>query len=357
VSRVTDAVDCDVAVISAGIAGLLAATALTKAGRRVVVLEKSRGVGGRMATRRMGGAVCDHGAQHFSVKGRAFGGIVTDAESAGVLKPWCRLFPTAETATGPVVESLDQAGHARWRGETGMTALPKYLAGQLASPVRTQTRVEAIGTDGRQVKLSLENGDGLVATAAIVTAPVPQALDLFAAGDLKPPRAEVAGWELLAGVSYDPCFALMLALDRPSLLPPPGGLEVEAGPVAWIADNQQKGISAVPSLTIQARGDFSRDNFDREPVEVTRLLTAAAANWIDGDPATAVRESSLQRWKYAFPIEPLKVPMVAISHNPPVVCCGDAFGGGRVEAAASSGLAVARWLDPRLPDVEGRLPG
>ena len=337
--------DCDVAVIGAGIAGLAAATSLAAAGRKVVVLEKSRGVGGRMATRRIGEAVCDHGAQHFAVKGRAFGSMVAAAEAAGVLTAWCRLFPTAATASGPVVEPLDEAGHARWRGVTGMTALPKHLAAELPLAVRTQTRVATIGIDGPLVRMQFDNGDELAAAAAIVTAPVPQAIELFTAGGLKPPQADVAGWEQLADITYDPCFSLMLVLDRPSLLPPPGGLEVESGPIAWIADNQQKGISPVPSLTVQARGDFSRDHFDSDPAEVTRLLTEAVAAWIDGDSTTVVLESSLQRWKFAFPVQPLKQPMVAVSHSPPVVCCGDAFGGGRVEAAASSGLAVARWLE------------
>ena len=66
----------DVVVIGAGIAGLMASSHLSKAGYRVAVLEKARGVGGRMATRRIGEAVCDHGAQYFSVKGRAFGSVV-----------------------------------------------------------------------------------------------------------------------------------------------------------------------------------------------------------------------------------------------------------------------------------------
>jgi predicted NAD/FAD-dependent oxidoreductase len=153
---------------------------------------------------------------------------------------------------------------------------------------------------------------------------------------------------LLDSITYEPCFSLMLVLDRPSRLPSPGGLLVETGPVAWITDNQQKGISPLPSLTIQARGDFSREHFEDDPAEVTRILTAQAATWIDGDPATAVIDSSLQRWKFAFPETVLKTPLIPLSTSPPVVCCGDAFGGGSVENAASSGLAVARWLE-RLP--------
>jgi predicted NAD/FAD-dependent oxidoreductase len=55
--------ECDVAIIGAGIAGLCAALTLTQAGLKVVIVDKARGVGGRMATRRLGGAVIDHGAQ------------------------------------------------------------------------------------------------------------------------------------------------------------------------------------------------------------------------------------------------------------------------------------------------------
>jgi renalase len=341
----TDSRQIDVAIVGAGIAGLAAASVLSTAGRRVVVLEKSRGVGGRMATRRLGEAVCDHGAQQFSVKGRAFGRIVAEAETAGFVDSWCRLFPSAETAQGPVKAPLDEAGHARWRGIRGMTALPKQVAASLPETVRTQTRVASISSVAGRVRLEDEAGGCLTAAATIVTAPVPQAIDLFKAGGLIPPLVNSDTWELLDSITYEPCFSLMLVLDRPSRLPEPGGLQVETGPIAWITDNQQKGISPLPSLTIQARGDFSREHFDDDPAEVTRLLAAEAASWIDGDPMNAVLDSSLQRWKFAFPQTVLKTPLVPLSTSPPVVCCGDAFGGGSVENAASSGLAAARWLE------------
>ena len=56
-----DHLDC--IIIGAGIAGLLAATMLNRANMSVRILDKGRGLGGRMATRRQDGAVFDHGAQ------------------------------------------------------------------------------------------------------------------------------------------------------------------------------------------------------------------------------------------------------------------------------------------------------
>ncbi len=345
-----------VVVVGAGIAGLCAAGELVRAGRRVLVVEKSRGIGGRMATRRVGGAVCDHGAQFFTVRGRAFGGLVTDARAAGAVDTWCTGFGRAGSIGGAVEPAPD--GHARWRGTRGMTDLPKWLLEHLAADghgepclVTTNAKVASIGVAGDRVMVAVES-EGRAATleaaAAIVTAPVPQALDLFAAGDA---TLDVEARVALGTVAYDPCFALMLVLDRPSLVPPPGGIQFAAdspGPLAWIADNMQKGISTVPALTVHATGDFSRAHFDAPPEAVTAMLLDAARPWIDGDPATVVVERSLHRWKFALPTTVLESPLVVARQDPPLVCCGDAFGGPRVEGAASSGLAAGRWLTRRL---------
>lgn len=51
----------DILVLGAGMCGLGAATSLREMGHRMVVLDKSRGVGGRLAGRRFGGATFDMG--------------------------------------------------------------------------------------------------------------------------------------------------------------------------------------------------------------------------------------------------------------------------------------------------------
>ena len=59
-------------VVGAGISGLLAADELQREGWTVAVLDKSRGVGGRMTTRRVGEGTFDHGAQFFTVRDNRF---------------------------------------------------------------------------------------------------------------------------------------------------------------------------------------------------------------------------------------------------------------------------------------------
>jgi len=352
----------DVVIVGAGIAGLCAAGELIAAGRRVLVIEKSRGVGGRMATRRLGEAVCDHGAQFFTVRGRAFGGLVTEAHEAGAVTTWCDGFARALEPNAAVTPAAD--GHPRWRGARGMTDLPKRLAALAVGrdhpgrcDIRTATRVAAVtvadapGGDA-VATIHLEpvaggvTGDALSAAAVLLTCPVPQALDLLAGTTLDP---EAKGE--LARVTYDPCFALMLVLEKPSRVPPPGAIQFApdtTGPIAWVADNFQKGISPVPALTVHATPAFSRAHFDTPPAEVTALLLEAVRRWIDGDaagsPADGVMTQSLQRWKFSQPAVILEQPLVAARLDPPIVCCGDAFAGPKVEGAASSGLAAGRWL-------------
>jgi renalase len=336
----------DVIVIGAGISGLAAATELAKAGCRTIVLEKSRGIGGRMATRRVGPAICDHGAQFFTVRTRAFGATVAEALAGDAVRTWCDGFSRSEAEGAPLEPASD--GHARWCGTRGMTDLPKWLAAALPTDlveIRTGVRAAAASIVDGGVKVALEAKEGetpttLAARGLILTSPVPQSLDLLAAGDALAALDDGA-ITTLRGIDYDPCFALMLVLDRPSFIPAPGGIQFASGPISWVGDNLQKGISTVPALTIHASGDFSRERFDADQQQVAAELESLAAEWIG---SASVVERSLQRWKFAQPRVIVPAPLVALSASPPVACCGDAFKGPRVEGAACSGQATGRSI-------------
>lgn len=80
-------------IVGAGISGLLAARTLVERGIRVTLIEKSMGVGGRMATRRMSKGVCDHGAQFISVGSPEFGTLLAGWQQLGLVTPWAEKFP------------------------------------------------------------------------------------------------------------------------------------------------------------------------------------------------------------------------------------------------------------------------
>ena len=83
----------DVAIVGAGLAGLAAAGDLLTEGKSVLLIDKSRGVGGRMATRRHGETRIDHGAQFFTARTERFQAIVDALIAQGVIKVWSHGFP------------------------------------------------------------------------------------------------------------------------------------------------------------------------------------------------------------------------------------------------------------------------
>ena len=84
----------DVLVIGAGMTGIACARQLQVAGLDVVLLDKGRGIGGRMATRRveLGGQTIrfDHGAQYITARSADFKQLLGEVtgERDGVVR--CR---------------------------------------------------------------------------------------------------------------------------------------------------------------------------------------------------------------------------------------------------------------------------
>ncbi|NDC75703.1 FAD-dependent oxidoreductase [bacterium] len=307
-------------IIGAGIAGLLAARSLQDAGARVTVLEKSRGLGGRLATKRVGDAVFDQGAQYFTVKDPRFAAWVDCWETAGVVARW----PDGE--------------RMRYVGRPSMTAVAKVLGEGL--DIKREHKVTAIGSCGDHWCVDVENHGCLRAERIILTAPVPQALALLKAGEFTLPEALATR---LAAVSYDPCLALLVTLGGRSRLPAEG-VRREAGAIRWAADNQAKGVSPnVAAVTLHLAPDFSTEHYGRTDAEVLELVRAEAEDLIGAPIAGA----TLHRWKFSHarvtdPEPFIWLPKVRLGF------AGDALGGPRVEGAALSGLALAECVKAEL---------
>jgi len=312
--------DVDVLVIGAGMAGLLAARDLAAAGRSVRVVDKGRGVGGRLATRRVGAATFDHGAQFLSGRDPRFDALLAGWRDAGLLERW---------GTEP-----DPAGLVRWRVRPAMTAVAKRLAVEL--DVVTGARVTGLRVDGADWVVHGESGSAVCCRAIVLTAPVPQALELLAASAIELGNLQAE----LEQLTYDPCLVAMAVLDGPSRVPAPGYVAPSAGPVAWVADNQQKGVSVEPAVTIHATAEFSRAYWEAPRDESARRLVEAAGEWL-GAP---VREVQAHGWRYARPVGAAGRAFAIVSRSPPLLLAGDAFGGPDVEGAARSGWSAAAAL-------------
>ena len=319
----------DVLIIGAGMAGLTAAAELQRAGLRVLVLDKGRGVGGRLASRRIDGATFDHGAQFITTRNPRFAAVLEQGRQNGAMEEWCRGFAGAAD------------GQARWRGKPAMSAVAKHLAAGLN--LHLETPVAELRRAGDRWRAETTTGCTFTAGAIILTPPVPQSLALLDAGGI------VLAPEMrarLAAIEYARCLAVMAVLDGPSRIPPPGGLAPDDGPIAWIADNQLKGISAEPAVTIHATHAFSLEHWDRDRQESARALLDAAAEWL----GAGIRTFQVHGWRYSKPKRVNEEPCVLLSQAPPLVLAGDAFAGPRVEGAALSGWAAAAAILTKRTD-------
>jgi len=327
--------ETDVIVVGAGICGLLAARTLTACGYRVMVFDKGRGVGGRLATRRIDEAVFDHGAQYFTARDPDFHTLVQDWLEHKIVRPWATGFALSDG-------KLKEDGEKRYCGVSGMTGIAKYMAQGL--DVRLQAKMDRLAVSDGRWTAGTENGIAVTGRALLLTPPVPQSLQLLSAGSIALPGPIHAELEQVA---YAPCLALMVQLSGPSRIPDPGGLWFPGEPISWIADNQRKGISprAASSLTIHAGPDYSRQNWATPEVEVTKRLLEAAAPWLGSDPL----HTQLHRWRYSIPTHLHPERCVSLREPAPLVFAGDAFGGPRIEGAALSGLAAAARLAEMLP--------
>jgi predicted NAD/FAD-dependent oxidoreductase len=320
-----------VVVIGAGMAGLTAAHRLQEQ-CDVIVLDKGRGVGGRLATRRIGDATIDHGAQFITTHTDEFAATITKLVGSGVVAPWFR----GRIGPNGVV---DPDGHTRYRGAVSMNAIAKALA--VGLDVRTASLVSSLVHDGKSWTVVLADGTELKADGIVVTSPVPQTLALLESGGvvLTPNDADA-----LAVIEYDPCIALMAVLDGPSGLNEAGAVDPASGPIDWIADNFLKGISAVPAVTIHATPEFSRTQWDAPDEAITEALLDAAQLESSVLPGSV----QIQRWRYARPSIEHPERFLRLSDMPPFVCAGDAFGGAKVEGAALSGAAAAQEIESAL---------
>lgn len=312
----------DVLIIGAGISGLLCATELSRAGLSVRVVDKGRGYGGRMATRRMAGGRLDHGAQFFTVREDRMRAYVKEWLDAGIIKEWFRYSK----------EDSNPEGYPRYCGVNGMTDVPKHLAAEL--DVVHSERISELSRNMDLWVATSEKGALFSARHLVVTAPLPQALSLLDTSGLNYAGADEAA---LRRVRYAKGLATLAILDGPSALPAEGHVRTFKAPLSWIADNRMKGISPdVSAITIHADADFAEQYWD-SPDEVRGpLMLEAAKPWL----GTEVKEYSCHRWGFTTPLNPWHENYYT---NPALklTLAGDSFGGPRVEGAAVSGIQAA----------------
>ena len=313
-------------------AGLACARLLAREGRRVVVLERSRGVGGRCATRRiLEGQPVDHGVAFLHGSDPAFLATIDEIDTPK-LEGW----PFHVEGRGvPCQPDTYTARDRRVAFTDGISSFPKHLAKGL--DVRMGVAVARVEGD----RVILEDGASLVAPHLVITLPVDQVAKLLPdLAELETARA-LLGW-----LGTVPCLTVLAAYEREVTPPRFDVLYPDHGPLQVILHDSSKRARPTHRVLVLQAGARASNEWLSLPPEQWQARMLDEAGRILGTWAAKPSWAAPHRWRYArFPSGAgLGGPLVVRRpQGGSISLAGEAFGAhGGVQGAFLSGEHLAR---------------
>jgi len=336
-----------IAIIGAGVAGLTAAYGLRTQPVERTVFEKSRGYGGRAATRGRYGCRYDHGAPFFAAPSRRVRDLIVSHLPTEQLVEIGRPVGTFNE-DGDLCRSDEHPDEGpRWTYTHGISTLGKLLARAGRPDVLRDTRVERLRRNGDRWAVQTEAGTVHTSYDAVVlTPPAPQTAEILSRSALDGPPFPALG-AAVESVGYAPQFAYVLAYDRPLSRPAPYhgfvGRDPEH-PLSWIGFEHDK-PGHVPEgthlIVLHTTPGWTRPRVDRDPESFLSEVKTQAESVL----STSLRQPrwiDAQRWRYARPTAALPDEARAMGEEVGLYFAGDYVAGtGKVGAAIETGFQVA----------------
>lgn len=315
-----------IAVVGAGIAGLACAQSLRNAGHAARVFEKSRGAGGRMATRRTDHGSYDHGAQYFTARDPLFRAAVDQWLAHGLVAAYAGRIVRLEDGESRPLPHAEQ----RYVATPGMTAVCRALSADMEIDFECQITAVTPGEAGW--RLSWEEGGESGFDAVVLAIPAAQAAPLC-----------VAVPDLAAQVrqgGHEPCWSAMVRYDSPLQLEFDAAF-VDDEVIGWVMrDASRPGRAPGERWVLHANAEWSKAHLESNAETVAPLLIDAF-RVAAGFDAEAV-EARAHRWRFA-----LSRGLNAGSFwdaGRRIGVCGDWCADGRIEGAYLSGAGLAAKL-------------
>lgn len=318
----------NIAIIGAGLSGLTLAHTL-KDYANVTLFEKSRGVGGRMATRRAAPFEFDHGAPFFRVKTNAFHTFIAPMITAGIVQRWDARF--AEFEHKRIVNSRVWGSKpAHYVGAPSMNAIAKWLAQNV--DVRLNTKV--VNLQRHDAWDVIDEHDAHIGTFdwVISTAPSQQTIKLL--------PSSFQNYHNLASTKMSGCFSLMLGFTDKLAVNFDAALVRDAD-ISWISVNSSKpGRSSPFCLVVHATNQWADKHIDDDKHKVMQHLCDETSEIIGHDVSIA-QHKSVHAWRFAN-IEKQNKPPLYIDTDLQLAACGDWCTQGIVEGAFTSACHLAK---------------
>lgn len=337
-----------IGIIGAGISGLTAGRMLARAGHEVTIFEKSRGYGGRMATRYAGknlGSKMDHGLSNFEVKSEEFGEFTEELLEKGLIQKWGRKFASFDG--DKLLESTpDISSGPLYTSTRGMNEIGKYLSRWV--DIRTETKVGGLtyfGTNRskkRSWMINLTSSETFGADAVILALPAPQAY-----GILGMARDETNSLKIIRQideVSYKQTYSLMVGFDSQDV-PEWEGVICQNSALEFISNEALKRESQECSFVLHATESFTKEYKNKNEETVIRKMLDEFVKVV-GDRAVSPKWNQLHFWRYSRAKKIINSPYLELEdEDAPLVLVGDFLQGNTVDDAyRSAHLLATDWI-------------
>ena len=348
----------EVAIVGAGAAGAGVAYGLRESDATITVLEKSRGVGGRAATRRKNDCVYDHGANYTKpddTRVRTLIEELLDTEGLTDIDEGIWTFDE----NGEISEGKNEDDH-KWTYEEGLTQLAKRLFDRTDADLRFETRVEAIERDGdgdREDRGSWQpvNADGEALGSydrVVLTPPAPQTAAIVDSSALDTELHEELVEEI-GSVGYR--TQITAVLHYPFSIDPPYYALVNTDydhDVAWLSREECK-AGHVPDgeclLIAQMAPEWSLERYEEPEAEITDAAADLVGELFEDERFADPDWTDIQHWRFALPEGEAEADVLAGAEDEDLFFAGDwVVGEGRVHEALGNGLEVGEQVAERL---------
>lgn len=337
-----------IGIIGAGIAGLTAGRILANAGHEVIIIEKSRGFGGRMSTRYAGEnneIKLDHGIPYITAKSTEFKKFIDELESAQLLTEW------SDELSLFNVDGFYDTHPAREKSlmyvaPKGMNSIGQYLSRwmdfRLTQRVNGLTMVAPNHKRKSPWIINLMDSTVMEVDALIIATPSVQANGLLQTSQDETSVRLLAAQ--ISKVNYDSSYSLMLGYGKRDI-PTWKGIVCQNEIINWVCNENSKRNNSQLSLVVHTTPEFSKSQRKETSEKVTKHILRELSK-ITGDWALTPEWSHLHFWLHNRTVNPIDKPYLeSTSEFAPLGIIGDYFNGNSVESAYLSGITLANdWL-------------
>lgn len=302
----------DYIIVGAGISGLYAAYHLQKKGLSVLLIEKSKSVGGRMATRRVENYKFDHGAQFIDSSISENSDLDKILTESSTLSPW--------------VTKNDRILKA---SQNGMTQIPKFLARDLN--IVFSERVIQINLENKELnEILCESQNKYSCKNVIFSSPLTQSLDILDQSNLSYPSS-------LKEIRYASAIVALFSLhDIPLALKSMTYLDKISDEILSISNQESKKVSPHPAFTMIMTPNWSSQYFNESEQDLIQILKDKFIKQIAASEAFSFKDVQIKKWRFSHPLNTHTSVYLKLPHQKNVYLIGDAFGGASVTGAVKS---------------------